>query len=134
MLSESQQNKIHARLKEHDVRLLYLFGSAARGEMTKDSDYDLAVLTGKPFPPEDRFQCGLDLGVLLNRDVDLIDLREASEPLKIQVIQKGIPLYMASPHERAVFEMIAISDYTRFNEERRPAINRIRESGRIYGQ
>ncbi len=133
-LTPAQQNDILQKLQPYDPRLIYLFGSAARGEMRKDSDYDLAVLTGKPFPSADKFQRGLDLGVILNRDVDLIDLRDASEAIKIQVIQSGTPLHVASPTEKAAFEMMAFSDYARLNEERRPVVNQIRESGRIYGQ
>ncbi len=129
----SQEKEILRCLKPYNPRLIYLFGSGARGELTPESDYDLAVLTGNPFPAPEKFKCGLDLGVTLNRDVDLIDLRDAPEALKVQVIQGGIPFYIASPHERAVFEMYAFSDYARLNEQRRPLINSIRESGRIYG-
>lgn len=115
-------------------RLVYLFGSAARGQLRPDSDFDLAVLTQMPFPPADRYRCSQDLGVTLNRDVDLVDLTNAPEALRIQIIRNGIPFHIATGHERAAFEMRAYSDYARLNEERKPVVDGIRETGRVYGR
>lgn len=64
-----------AALKAAGAREVYLFGSAARGEMRAESDVDLAV-TG--LPPEAFFQA---LGLAedaLGRPLDLVDLDEVT--------------------------------------------------------
>jgi predicted nucleotidyltransferase len=134
LLTTEQRRAILQTLLPFSPRLIYLFGSAARGELRPDSDFDLAVLTENVFPPADRYRCSQNLGVTLNRDVDLVDLRNAPEALRIQIIRSGIPFHIATEQERAVFEMRAFSDYARLNEERKPVVTGIRETGRVYGR
>ncbi|MBL8024610.1 MAG: nucleotidyltransferase domain-containing protein [Elusimicrobia bacterium] len=51
-----QIKAILQKLLPFSPRLIYLFGSAARSELRFDSDFDLAVLTKKLFPPADRYR------------------------------------------------------------------------------
>jgi len=64
-----------AVLKEAGAREVYVFGSAARGEMRDDSDVDLAV---SGLPPEVFFRALGQAEDALGRPLDLIDLDEVT--------------------------------------------------------
>lgn len=68
---------------------IFLFGSAARGELRSDSDVDIAILTGGP--PVDPFRvAGLktDVEAVLGRAVDLAVLDDASPILCMEVLRE----------------------------------------------
>ncbi len=78
-------------LAQHpDIRLAYLFGSLARGEARADSDLDLAILTEDPLTPERKILLIEELALASGRAIDLIDLKEAGEPLLGEILGKGI--------------------------------------------
>lgn len=60
-------------LKGAGAREVYLFGSAARGQMREDSDIDLAV---SGLPPERFYRAGAAAEDVLGQSLDLIDLDE----------------------------------------------------------
>jgi len=62
-------------LKAAGAREVYLFGSAARGQMREDSDVDLAV---SGLPPELFYRAGAMAEDVLGRPLDLIDLDEVT--------------------------------------------------------
>jgi predicted nucleotidyltransferase len=68
---------------------VWLFGSVSRGQAGPGSDIDLAVLADAPIDGVVLFDLGLELGVIANRDVDLIDLRRASTVLRKEVVSGG---------------------------------------------
>ena len=55
---------------------VYLFGSYARGEADKDSDLDFLVFGGENFIPTDIFALGEELREILNKKVDIFEIRE----------------------------------------------------------
>ena len=112
---------------------IYLFGSAAAGEMRADSDIDLAVLLDTPVPAAQLWSLAQKLAVSVGHDVDLIDLQSASTVMRAQVISKGKRLYCANELLCSNFEDRVYADYARLNEERRYILDDIRERGRIYG-
>lgn len=74
--------ELQARIREHlagrtDVRVAMLFGSRARGTARADSDVDLAV----EGPGVDLLTLGAELGGVLDLEVDVVDLEDASIPL-----------------------------------------------------
>ena len=106
-------------LRDLDPVLIYRFGSYARQQTHSESDVDVAFLSRRRLVPYDVFMCAQQLAGQLHRDVDLVDVSRASAVLKAQVVESGRCLYAESERLRDEFEMYALSDYARANEERR---------------
>jgi len=116
-----------------DVVAIYLFGSAAAGELRADSDIDLAVLPSTLLSAAHLWSLAQTLAVSAGRDVDLINLQSASTVMRAQVISTGKRLYCANQSLCSEFEGRVYADYARLNEERQHILDDIRERGRIYG-
>jgi uncharacterized protein len=112
---------------------VYVFGSVAAGTATVSSDVDLAVLAEAPLSAEARWQLAQTLAIELRRDVDLVDLRQASTVLRVQVIGSSQLLFESDTAKREAFEAVALGAYARLNEERRGILEDIRQRGRVYG-
>lgn len=115
-----------------NLQALYCFGSAAAGVARPDSDVDLAVLAPASLDPLERWSLQEELAALVGRDVDLVDLRAASTVMRVQVLATAILLLDRDPNARAWFEMLALSDYARLNEERRAILADVKDRGRVY--
>ncbi len=116
-----------------DVLAVYLFGSQAECSADEHSDIDVAVLASKRIEPYARFRLQERIASTLGRDVDLVDLRQASTVMRAQVVSGGRLLMDRDRYARALFELTTLSDYARLNEERRHILEDIRERGTIYG-
>lgn len=62
-------------LKSAGAREVYLFGSAAHGQIREDSDIDMAV---SGLPPEMFYRAGAAAEDAIGRSLDLIDLDEVT--------------------------------------------------------
>ncbi len=62
-------------LKGAGAREVYLFGSAAKGILREDSDIDFAVAG---LPPERFFRAIGEVGDIVQRNIDLVDLDEVN--------------------------------------------------------
>ena len=93
-----------------DVRLVYLFGSEARGYAVADSDIDIAFWAIKPIDSVKRWNLEQDIASIFNRDVDLVDLAAVGDLLRKEVIEHGIRLF-GDPDEAMLFEIRVIKDY-----------------------
>jgi predicted nucleotidyltransferase len=122
-------------LKRHvpDLVAAYLFGSRARDEAGPASDYDIAVLVGRPLDSQFRWALQEELAVLVHANVDLVDLRRASTVMRVQVLKDGRVLVDNDRSARELFEATALSDYARLNEERRQILADIRDRGTVHG-
>lgn len=69
---------------------VWLFGSAARGTMTRGSDVDVAVLAKEPIPEDllSNIREALEQSNVLYR-VDLVDLRSVEPAFKDKVMAEG---------------------------------------------
>ena len=121
------------QLNSFDPVLIYQFGSQVEGRARADSDIDLAVLCNQPVSELENFELAQSLASKMGRDVDLVQLKTANTVLKVQVIKNGFVLYCKSPNIQQEFEMYALSDYARLNEERKPVLDRIAKEGSVYG-
>jgi len=127
--------KLVAQLTQRrpDVIAVYVFGSHARGDTTPQSDLDLACLTRHKLDPVERWKLQEELAVLAGRDVDLVDLRQASTVLRVQILRDARMLLDADAAERARFEATALSAYARLNEERKQILADVAATGQSGG-
>jgi predicted nucleotidyltransferase len=111
---------------------IYVFGSFARGDEWPSSDLDLAVL----LPPGERigdlFDVMSEVSTKVNRDVDLIDLRNASDVLRSEVLGEGHALFVSAPDAVLDWEASAISRQARHREEIRDILLDFRRTGIGY--
>ncbi len=108
-----------ARLKEFlesdaNVCFAFIFGSYAKGRQKKGSDIDIAIYF-KNIPE------GIDLlyfinalSDLINKEVDLVVLNNASAFLRHQVMKYGIPLTIKDRITYIRFREQTISDYDEY--------------------
>ncbi len=110
-------------VKEKNVLCVYLFGSAATGKKNKFSDVDIAVLFDVNLSQEEHTQKRLsimnNLSRILNRDIDVVVLNEASSFLKFQIIKNGLRIYERVDRTEHSFEARAIVEYFDFLPVRR---------------
>lgn len=99
------------------VSLIYLFGSHATGNAGPDSDIDVAVLAQAPLDPVHRWNLAGEIASTLHRDVDLVDLRQASTVLRMKIIRHGVCLYQRN-QEAEHFNMTTLSMYQHLQQER----------------
>ncbi len=80
-----------------NVMAVYLFGSAVTGQTYPESGIDMAVLADSPIEPEYLGKLTQNMVAMLGMEVDLIDLRQVSTVIRIQIIQGGKRLYCRDP-------------------------------------
>ncbi|WP_191090769.1 type VII toxin-antitoxin system MntA family adenylyltransferase antitoxin [Niallia endozanthoxylica] len=113
--------------------LIILFGSTVKGNVRQSSDIDIAFLSDDKVSDQyEIFLIAQELASKLQRDVDLIDLSQASTVFQAQVVSTGKVIYCTDEHKRVQFEMKTLKMYTKLNEERSPILKNIEESGTIY--
>ena len=115
------------------VSIIYLFGSYAKGEADETSDIDLAVLGNGPYGNVQLWDLAQRLSGLCGHDFDLVDLRQATTVMRIQIVAAGVHLYDDHDPDSVLFEDFVYSDYARLNEERREILEDIAARGRIHG-
>lgn len=134
-LSFEEKGNIVSMLKElmPSLEAIYLFGSYAAGVASESSDIDIGYLSQKKFSHIERWEISQRLAIALNKDVDLIDMRETNTIFRYQILSLGNRIYGAG-YEVESFETLAYSFYLRFQEERKPIVDAImREKKVLHG-
>lgn len=90
---------------------LWLFGSEAQKRARPDSDIDLAALFHRRPGALEIFDTRADLAEILHRDVDLVDLDQASPILGMQVLRHGRLLVDRNLRRRYAFFSKTVSMY-----------------------
>ena len=121
-LTPAQREEITRALAPLAPAVIYIFGSHGTASQHPASDLDLAFLPTQPADPVLIFNIANHLSGSLGAEVDLIDLDRASTVFRKEVIRTGAPIHIGDPALRRRFEMYALSDYARLNEERREII------------
>jgi predicted nucleotidyltransferase len=94
-------------VKAAGLRLLVLFGSRARGDATRGSDWDLGYIASADF---DVFGFLATLVRALGTDrIDLVDLERASGLIRFRAARDGIVLFEATPRAFEEFWFEAVS-------------------------
>ena len=91
-LIKAKRAEILAIAASHGARSVRVFGSAARGEATAESDIDLLIEADGPTTPW--FPGGLvaDLEDLLGRRVDVVEPDALREELRARILKEAAPL------------------------------------------
>ncbi len=118
------------------TQAIYLFGSYGTAQEWPDSDVDIAVL----LPPKLAKQIGsltlsklhLALAALLNKEVDLINVRQVSTVFQKEIIMAERRIFCADEYAADEFEMLTLSYYQKLNEERREILAEFARTGRAY--
>ena len=83
---------LHVLEQFPEVKLAFLFGSAARGQLTSRSDIDVAVAAETRLPLETRLAMAVQFSKALHREVDLIDLQDVTGEILQQSLCQGVKL------------------------------------------
>lgn len=114
---------------------IYLFGSYLTPDEHKESDVDLALLfsrgKARMISSLNVSECRYKLEDILQRTVDLINIRMANTVFQYEIIQGGRIIYKQSDYAVDSFEMEVISSHQKLNEERASILEDILETGRI---
>lgn len=111
---------------------VYLFGSQASGHAGPDSDVDLAILADAPPDTLALWSLSGRLAQVLNRHVDLLDLRAASTVMQYRIITTGERLWVRDSGP-LLYESFVLGEKTRLDEARSALLEDIRKTGTIYG-
>ena len=123
-------------IKQKRVLCVYLFGSAMTEKENRFSDVDIAILFEMYAPQEQYSQDSLfimdDLSRILNKDVDVVELNNATSFLKFQIVKNGFRIYERSDRIEHSFEARVIREYFDFLPVRRKLemalLNNIKEA------
>lgn len=115
------------------LQAVYQFGSTGTPYERESSDVDLAFLAARPQDPVHVWNTAQKIAARIHRDVDLVDLRQASSVMAAHIVVHGKRLLCTEPIACASFEMNALASYARLNEERASILQDIHARGRIHG-
>ncbi|MGY0692799.1 type VII toxin-antitoxin system MntA family adenylyltransferase antitoxin [Virgibacillus sp. FSP13] len=115
--------------------LIILFGSTVNGTAHRESDIDIAFLNDSTeLDAYDLFIVAQELAATLHQDVDLIDLNKASTVFQAQIIDTGKVIYCTDELKKAKYTMKTLKMYAKLNEERAEILQKVNESGSVYGK
>ena len=106
-------------LQEFECYTVYIFGSYANDKTHKESDIDIAFLSEKKFERYDIFMKAQEISSKVNKEIDLIDLKESSTVFQNEVIRNGIVILDNNIIERQKFEVLVLKKYMELNELRK---------------
>jgi predicted nucleotidyltransferase len=117
-MSPNIVNSILEALKVIDKEFVYIFGSVAKGIENDYSDIDIAFYSQNNYAPFEIFMLAQNIGKVLKKEVDLIQLKNSSTVFQKEVLENGMLIYEEDTIKREKFEMVVFKKYARLNEER----------------
>lgn len=115
-------------LKDFECKAIYIFGSYATGKVNEDSDIDIAFLSDKKIEKYDIFIKAQEISSKVNREIDLIDLKDSTTVFQNQVVRNGVIILDKEPIEREKFEIVVLKKYMELNELRRELLDNYSEN------
>ena len=109
--------------------LVVLFGSQAKGTAFSGSDVDIAYCSDGGLGGYERFCLAQQLAEKLKKDVDLLDLAEASTVMQAQIVTSGEVLYCADESRRQAYYIRTLKEYALLNEEREGVFAQLKRQG-----
>ena len=111
--------------KQKSAKMVYLYGSAAKGMAGKLSDVDIGVLLDESLSKKDRFDLQLkfigDISEILGTDrIDLVIMNDVPNSLNYEIIKTNPPLFISDSILKMDFEQMVLSRYLdrRYYEKR----------------
>lgn len=127
-------------LGRYRVTAAYLFVSRIEGVATENSDYDFAILVDKEYEQDDINYLLMELKdeaeSLLQNEVDVVLLSNASIEFKYLVISRGQVIYSSDEEKRTDFEDEVIRDHLDFKpflDLYRKEVREAIKEGHFYG-
>ena len=119
-----------------DTQAIYLFGSYGTENEWPDSDVDIALL----LPPEQAKAIRMlamsplcsELGSLLGKAVDLVNLRVVSTVFQKEIIAADRRIHTGNAYAADEFEMLVLSFFQKLSQERAEILAEGLRSGRFY--
>ena len=107
------KNEIINYFKEQpEIVTIYLFGSTVSSSNKKSKDIDIALLIKNKFKENiDSLSIMTDLSSILNKDVDIIIMNDASPLLSHEIRKKGKIIFESDQSYRKKFNIIKRKQY-----------------------
>ncbi|GAB6180170.1 hypothetical protein JCM14036_14890 [Desulfotomaculum defluvii] len=102
--------------------LIMLFGSAVKGTFNETSDIDIAFLSDITHNDYDLFIIGQGLADMIGKEVDLVDLKNASTVFQAQIFFTGREIFCNDINKKRLFQVLTYKKYAKLNEERKPIL------------
>ncbi|MBN8253625.1 nucleotidyltransferase domain-containing protein [Priestia flexa] len=116
-----------------DPSFIIVFGSFAKGTTHQESDIDIGFyVKHKKLEKYEIFMLAQELATILKREVDLVNIAEASTVFQAQIYMTGTVIYSNDDRLRMSEQMKALKMYAKLNEERKDILKKVDESGSIY--
>ena len=116
-----------------NINSIFVYGSFAAGRERSDSDIDIAILLAKGLLGfKERSRLMRDLIQLLDREIDLVSLREVSSVLQIQILKKGELLFCKDRSLLNHFQVQVVREYLDLKQIRKPIEKQLKNVS-IYG-
>jgi predicted nucleotidyltransferase len=112
---------------------IYIFGSAAKGNFTNDSDIDIAILLQSPIEKHLLANIKAQLSLQLNRDVDVIDLNASSQVFQYEILSTAKKIETSDQSTVDQLEAKMLAMYLEFQDMRKDLLAEIKKKGSIYG-
>ena len=118
-----------------ETQAVCLFGTYGTFAERPESDVDIALL----LPHNSRIgnlqlaksDCRFELEELLEKEVDLLNVRKLSTVFQKEVVMNGSLIYSRTRHVVDEFEMLTLSYYQKLNEERAEILEEIQKTRKI---
>lgn len=116
-----------------DLQGVYLFGSVAMGYATAESDVDIAILCKNRLSSKTKFELTLQLENLLQKNVDLIELRFVNTIFQEEILHTAKRIATIDEIACECYEDYIYCSAMDFREFRKPHVLEIIKRGSIYG-
>lgn len=133
MISMTLKQQLVQTINAHvNAHFIILFGSGATGNMTEDSDLDIAYLSDRILSSYDRFLLAGQLARIAGREVDLVDIKQIDTIFTMQIFTEGQVIDCQNQNELTRQQIRAYSMYAAFAEERAPIVQAIKDQGSVF--
>lgn len=134
LVEEEKKSVMEILIEELNPKFVYIFSPPAKEESRTDGNIDLAIYTEDETDPFKLYTLGGYISMKLNKDVEIIDIRNTSTAFAAQIISSRSVLYCNDEHARKDFEIRAFNDYVNLKDERKKILESLISGGRVYGK